>query len=136
MSKLESKLGSLGDIVFTVSEDKIYTLDQFTRSASSRWAQHDRIGQKPKKEFIGPGVDTVSFSIRVSAAVGLNPRRELDKLTALERAGKAMKLMLGGKGIGVGLWVITSLSQDWEVIDNEGNVLEAEVKLTLEEYVK
>lgn len=131
-----NKIGSLGPVVFVVAEGAIRTIDEFKRSSSSRWAQHDIIGQKPKKEFVGPGADSVSFSVHFSAALGLNPRKELDKLTELDRAGKAMPLVIGRKHVGVGLWVISGLSQDWSRLDSIGNVLDAQVTISLEEYVK
>ncbi|WP_248630929.1 phage tail protein [Paenibacillus riograndensis] len=131
-----NKIGSLGPVIFVVAEGAIRTIDEFKRSSSSRWAQHDIIGKKPKKEFIGPGSDSVSFSVRFSAALGLNPRKELDKLTELDRAGKALPLIIGRKYVGVGLWVITGLSQDWNTLDSIGNVLDAQVTISLEEYVK
>lgn len=81
-----NKIGSLGPVVFVVAEGAIRTIDEFKRRSSSRWAQHDIIGKKPKKEFLGPGADSVSFSVHFSAALGLNPRKELDRLTELDRA--------------------------------------------------
>ncbi|WP_339251583.1 phage tail protein [Paenibacillus sp. FSL P2-0136] len=131
-----NKIGSLGPVVFVVAEGAIRTIDEFKRRSSSRWAQHDIIGKKPKKEFLGPGADSVSFSVHFSAALGLNPRKELDRLTELDRAGKAMPLIIGRKNVGVGLWVISSLSQDWNRLDSIGNVLDAQVTISLEEYVK
>lgn len=131
-----NKIGSLGPVVFVVAEGAIRTIDEFKRSSSSRWAQHDIIGQKPKKEFVGPGADSVSFAVHFSAALGLNPRKELDRLTELDRSGKAMPLVIGRKNVGVGLWVISGLSQDWSRLDSIGNVLDAQVTISLEEYVK
>ncbi|MFC3802799.1 phage tail protein [Cohnella sp. GCM10012308] len=131
-----NKVGSLGPVVFVVSEGATRTLDEFTRNSSARWAQHDIVGQKPKKQWLGPGVDSVSFSVLFSVSLGLNPRKELDRLTELERDGKAVPLIIGRKGVGVGLWVITSMTQSWDVLDGEGNVYSATANLTLEEYVK
>ncbi|WP_339815082.1 phage tail protein [Paenibacillus sp. FSL R5-0928] len=90
-----SKIGSLGPVVFVVSEGAIRTIDEFRRDTSGRWAQHDIIGKKPKKEWLGPGIDSVSFSVQLDARLGLNPRKELDRLTELERAGKALPLIIG-----------------------------------------
>ncbi|AIQ20724.1 hypothetical protein H70357_31715 [Paenibacillus sp. FSL H7-0357] len=129
-------VGALGPIVFSVSEAYILTLQDLVRSSAGRWAQHDIIGQKPKKEWLGPGVDTVTFSIRFSWEHGLNPRKAVDRLTELERAGRALPLVIGNKGVGTGLWVITNMTQAWEQLDNRGNVRVAKVDLTLEEYVK
>lgn len=131
-----NKIGSLGPVVFVVSAGAIRTIDEFNRSQAGRWADHEIIGKKPKKQWLGPGLDSVSFSVRFSAAYGLKPRKELDRLTALERAGKALPLIIGRKSVGVALWVITNLSADWERLDSIGNVIDAKVNITLEEYVK
>ncbi|WP_310830377.1 phage tail protein [Paenibacillus pedocola] len=129
-------IGAFGPVIFKVSEDKVLTFQDLTRSSAGRWAQHDILGKKPKKEWLGPGVDSVSFTMRFVSSLELNPRTELDRLTELERAGKALPLVIGNKGLGTGLWVITSLSQAWEQIDNKGYVYAATVDITLEEYVK
>lgn len=129
-------IGSLGPVVFEVSADLLRTLSEFTRNSAGRYARHEVLGKKPLTQFIGPGLDTVSFSVRFDARLGINPRKELDQLTELDRKGKAVPLMIGDKGVGVGLWVITGLEQTWDEIDAKGNVLAATVNITLEEYVK
>lgn len=43
-----SKIGSLGPVVFVVSEGAIRTIDEFTRNTAGRWAQHDIIGKSLK----------------------------------------------------------------------------------------
>lgn len=131
-----SKIGSLGTVVFVVSPEATRTFQEFTRNAASRYAKHEILGQKPKTQWLGPGLDTISFTMWFDARHGLNPRKELDKLTELERAGKALPLLVGKKGIGTGLWIITGLDQAWKRIDNAGNVLFATVNVSLEEYVK
>lgn len=131
-----NKIGYLGDVVFVVSEKTLRTFNEFTRSSSSRWAKHEVLGKKPISQWIGPGLDTVSFTMRFDARYRMNPRKELDRLTALDRKGKALPLVVGGKGVGVGLFVITSLEQTWSNIDHLGNILAATVNISLEEYVK
>lgn len=131
-----NNIGYLGDVVFVVSEKTLRTFNEFTRSSASRWAKHEVLGKKPLTQWIGPGLDTVSFTMRFDARYGINPRKELDRLTTLEREGKALPLEIGGKGVGVGLWVITSLEQSWSNIDHIGNILVAMANISLEEYVK
>ncbi|MDF9845528.1 MULTISPECIES: phage tail protein [unclassified Paenibacillus] len=131
-----SKIGSLGTVVFVVSPEATRTFQDFSRNVASRYAKHEILGQKPKTQWLGPGLDTISFTMWLDARHGLNPRKELDRLIELERAGKALPLIVGKKGIGTGLWIITGLSQVWKRIDNSGNVLFATVNVSLEEYVK
>lgn len=92
-----SKIGNLGPIVFVVSPEAIRTFQEFTRASAGRWAKHEIIGQKPKTQFLGPGLDTISFTMWFDARYGLNPRKELDKLTEIDRAGKALPLIVGKK---------------------------------------
>ncbi|MBU5672651.1 phage tail protein [Paenibacillus brevis] len=129
-----NQIGSLGSIVFTVTPDTIRTFTEFTRTSASRWANHEVLGKKPVSQFIGPGLDTVSFTMHLDVRYGINPRKELDALVELERSGKAMPLIIGGKGIGVSKFKITSLEQSWTEIDNRGNLLKASASITLEEY--
>ncbi|WP_217562799.1 phage tail protein [Paenibacillus sp. GbtcB18] len=128
-------IGALGDIVFIATAETLRTFDEFKRSSASRWGKHEILGKKPKTQWVGPGLDTISFVMRFDVRYGVNPRKELDKLVATERSGKAMSLTIGGKGLGVGLWIITSLEQSWGTIDNQGNVLTATANISLEEYV-
>lgn len=122
-------------MVFEVSADKIRTFDGFTRESSDRWAAHEVIGQKPLSEFSGPGLDKVSFTMRLDAQYGINPRVEMENLLEMSRSGQVARLVIGGKPLGVDRWKITGLLQKWKVTDNQGNLLVAELDVTLEEYV-
>lgn len=128
-------LGSFGDVVFEVSSEKIRTFDKFTRNSADRWSTHDIIGKKPKSEFDGPGLDTVTFTMWFDANFGVNPREEMENLLIMSRDGQVADLTIGGKGLGVAQWKIKSLGQNWEVIDNQGRLLKSGLDVTLEEYV-
>ena len=128
-------IGALGNVVFVASADTIRTFDNFSRSTASRWAKHERIGQKPKTEFIGPDLDTINFAMRFDVAYGINPRKEMEDLLDIARSGQAVPLVIGGKGLGVNLWIIKSVKQNWTRVDNRGNVLVGTAEVELEEYV-
>lgn len=128
-------LGSLGSIVFIASEKTLRTFKDFRRSGGGRYTAHEVLGQKPLTQWIGPGLDTVNFVMRFDAKFGVNPRKEMDNIVALERAGKALTLTIGGKGVGTALWIITGYEQTWSTVDNLGNVLTAEVSISLQEYI-
>ena len=128
-------LGSLGPIVFIATEKTLRTFRDFRRTGGGRFAVHEVLGKKPITQRIGPGLDTVSFVMRFDAKYGVNPRKEMDNIVALERDGKAMPLTIGGKGVGTALWVITQYEQNWSTVDNRGNILTAEVSISLQEYV-
>lgn len=122
-------------VVFEVSDDKIHTFEGFTRDSNIRQAKHDIHLQKPKSEFLGPELDNIAFVIKLKAQFGVNPRDEMDKLLILQRVGIPVVLTIGNKNIGMNKWTIVSLGQAWETVDNEGRLLEAQLSVTLEEYL-
>lgn len=129
-------IGSLGSIVFKVSSDYIHTFQEFKRVSSGRWAKHDIHGQKPKEEFLGPELDTISFKIELKASLGNNPRYDAERLMILTRTGEALPLVMGGNAMGYYRWVVKEVEQEWEDIDPNGKVLSATVNISLTEYIK
>lgn len=128
-------IGSFGDIIFEVSAEKMRTIEDFSRSASARWATHEIMGQKPKSEFLGPNLDTISFKMRFDIKYGVNPKAEMDKLLIMCRAGQAETLVIGGDVLGVDKWVIREVTQNWLHHDGLGRCIVGGADVTLEEYV-
>ena len=72
-------IGTLGrKIIFEVSDNRVLTFESMSREVSGRWTEHEVLGVKPKAEFLGPGLQTISLTIHLSAALGVKPRRILD----------------------------------------------------------
>ncbi|WP_438770061.1 phage tail protein [Brevibacillus sp. JB24b] len=130
------QIGSYGSLVFEVSIDKNRTPSDISRSASARWTPHERFGQKPRSEFLGPNLDTFGFTVRFDARFGMNPKEEMDQLLDWCRSGKAETLIIGGIPIGRDQWVITNVVQKMPVIDGQGRVLVGIADVTLEEYMR
>jgi phage protein U len=128
------KIGSFGDIVFEVSNKKTLTPKDFDRNGSARWNDHEIIGHKPKSEFSGPGLEEVSFTLILKAELGINPTKQLEKLRKMRDTGKVAPFIIGGKPISQNYWSIQQLSESYKTIDNEGNILSAEVNVSLKEY--
>lgn len=128
-------IGSLGSVVFVASADTIRTFEDFSRNTASRWAKHELILQKPKSQYLGPDLDIVKFKVKFDVKYGMDPRTELNALLDLARSGKAIPLVVGGKGMGVNLWVIKSVNQEWNYVDNRGNLLVGTADIELEEYL-
>lgn len=130
----EAKASTTYVVVFETSSDKILNFNDFTRQSSTRTVDHEILLKKPKTEFLGPNLDTISFTIRLSSMYGVKPLEEMNKLLILQRAGTPVTLTIGEKGIGVNKWTIEELEQGWNTIDNQGNLIEAELSITLKEY--
>ncbi|MHC1747429.1 MAG: phage tail protein [Cellulosilyticaceae bacterium] len=129
-------IGALGDIVFRVSAKDVNTFQEFTRSSSGRWAYHAIHMQKPKSEFLGPELDTISFSMQLEAALGRNPRYDMEKLMIYTRNGQTFPLIIGGDAMGYYRWAVESVEQQFTRVNNKGKVISAIVNVTLKEYLK
>jgi phage protein U len=129
-------IGTLGNVVFETSAEKVRTFSNFKRKNSARLATHELLGRKPVVEFIGPGIESISFTIRLDVLLGLNPLQEAKALRDLRDKGEAVELVIGGEPVSENLWVIEDMSEDWDCIDNQGNILVIELDISLKEYVR
>ena len=129
-------IGNWGtSIVFSVSDRKIQTFENMTRTVGSQWATHSRIGKKDQAEYLRPSLQKLTFSITLDASFGVKPRKILSTLEKHTEKGNIFAFVVGGKRIGKGKWRITSLSETWDVVWDEGGLVRANVDVTMEEYV-
>lgn len=127
-------IGTLGDIVFSVSRGQIKTFDGMKWDSSVQYATHNRHLKDPLLEYTGTDLDTISFTMVFSAFLGVNPIAEITKLLNAERSGQIMRLVIGSKAYGKYKWVITKTSKDLERFDNKGNLITAKVSVSLKAY--
>ena len=130
-----AKIGTLGDIVFTVSANTIQTFEGLKIDSKTNYAKHTRHNKKPLLEFQYNDNDTASFSIYLSAFLGVNPRNTQNKIDEYRKKGKILTLVIGGKKYGK-KWGITSHSKEYEKFDNKGNLLIAKSNISIEEYAE
>jgi len=129
-------VGSLGNILFEVSSQKILTFNNLSRSGSGRWAVHDIINRKSLSEFLGPGQEEISFSVRLDASNGVIPRDELAKMRYMRDTGEASVLVIGGEPVTWNLWTLESVKEGHKTHTGNGKLLQVDVDLTLKEYVE
>lgn len=128
-----AQIGTLGDIVFSVSKNTVKTFDGLQIESKTNYAKHTRHNKKPLLEFQYNDTDTASFSIYLSVFLGVNPKTMQTKIDKYRKQGKILSLVIGGKKYGT-KWVITAHSKGYKKFDNKGNLLIAESKISLEEY--
>lgn len=133
--KKAGKIGTLGDIVFTVSAKTIQTFDELQIESETNYAKHTRHNKKPLLEFQYNDTDTASFTFYLSAFLGVNPKKMQDKIDKYRKQGKILTLVIGGKKYGT-KWVIRKHSKGYETFDNKGNLLAAKSSISLEEYAE
>ena len=128
-------IGTLGrNVVFEVSDDRVFTFSELTREVTSRWTNHEPQGGKPKPEFLGAGLQTASLTITLSSALGVRPRTVLEEIENMVETGTAERLVIGTRPVGKNPVRLTGSSETWDVIYNRGELARATMTITLEEY--
>lgn len=128
-------IGYFGDVMFETSDSRILNFSGFTLDSASRFATHEVIGKKPKTEFIGPGLNTVTFTINLNGNYGVKPREEMTQWIIKSNEGKAHSLVIGGRVLGADKWVVKSISEAWDTIFNGGELFSGKIEVTIEEYI-
>ena len=126
--------GMFGGIVFSVSDNTVRTFDDMSWKFSASYATHDRHIQADILEFLGPEPDEITFSMVLSAYLGINPSGEIETLRQYVKNGIAERLVIGGRVYGDFKWVISQCSTELKRFDGNGNLTSATVKVTMKEY--
>ena len=122
-------------IIFTVSDKRILTFQDFKRKVAGEWAEHGRLGQKDQAEFLKPQLQEVTFSIELNAMYGVRPRSTMDALVRAVEQGEVHVLVIGTRRVGNYYWRITDISEAWDVVMNRGELVKATLDITMKEYL-
>lgn len=125
-------IGNFGEFVFEASSDVIKSFSDFSLESEARWAEHDMINVKKRAEYLSDGDKKGSFSLKLSAELGVNPSTERDFLYNLKANGAVEYLIIGTRVIGK--FYIKSISEEYSKIDNNGIIWEIKLKISLNEY--
>lgn len=131
-----ARIGSFGDLVFSVSDKTVRTFDSMSWDFSADYATHDRHIKADLLEYIGPSIETISFSMVFSVFLGVNPLKEIRRLRNMVQSGYAQRLVIGGKVYGSYKWVMQKGTVDLKRFDRQGELWAATAKVTLKEYPK
>ena len=129
-------IGSFGEIVFEVSAERVRTFRDFQIQHSAKYTEHAIHGRKGLLEFTGLSASTASLNIRLDAGLGINPKEELNTLHEILTKHEALPFILDGEPQGEGLWVLESIGENYEIIDNHGTAIAVEVSIKLKEYIE
>lgn len=129
-------VGCLGDIVFTVSDKTVRTLDNWKWSGAARYAVHQRHMVRPLTEFTGVDPDKITFEMTLLKELGVDPLEEVVRIRWYERNGTALPLTIGRHAYGFYRWNIVSDEMTAKYTDPQGDIMGAVVTVTLQEYLK
>ena len=130
------RVGSLGEIVFSVSSNKVKTFEDLKISSSASFGSHKRHCGNEIIEFTGNDADSLSFNMTLSQILGVDVESELEALRKYKKTGKTLKLVIGKKVIGNYRWVITKMTITPKHYGKKSEILTADVAITLKEYNK
>lgn len=130
------KVGALGSVVFEVSPNAVKTARSFSYKGGSQYTAHKRHLGKGLVEYTGSEPETISFSIRVSKFLGYSPDSSIATLRGYCNKGNAVPFTLGTKSYGSYRWIVKSFEVKGEEYDRKGNLIGADISVTIVEYAK
>jgi phage protein U len=98
------------------------------------FAEHAKVGQKPRLQWVGDKLDEVQITATLHAQF-CTPEVELAKLRDAERKHEALQLYFSNGHI-VGMFVITAVEQRTVQTMRDGTVIVADVSISLREYTE
>lgn len=113
----------------------VLTFNNFRKEVSSTTTLHKRVGKKPKSEFTGPELATISFDMVLLASLGVKPREMIEKIEKCCEQGIVGYLVIGGKKVSKNKFRIKSASESWDEVYRDGNLYQATVSVSMEEYI-
>lgn len=130
-----ARIGTLGNVVFEASLGKLRTIHNFSRDGLARVATHDIIGKKPITEFLGPGLEHISFTMQFNSFAGVDPAKETEKLRTMRDSGEANQLVINNKPVTKNKWLVESVAEKVIATDRFGKTVRSDVEVKLVEYV-
>ena len=128
-------VGNFGSsIVFETSDRRILTFSGMSQKISGKYAKHGVIGQKDRPEFTGPGNRSVSFKILLDVSMGIRPAEIMKRIENAVESGEAEYLVIGGRLVGENKFYISSVSEAWDVAMGGGEIAQATLNVSMEEY--
>lgn len=128
------KIGNWGKTLkFVTSDSRILTFQNMQHTFTARTNAHNIIGKKPRLEFMGGNLETVTFTMELNALVCKKPRKVEQKLFKKARKGYYAKLVVGGKRV-LKKAMITSISSEYEVVIKKGKIYSLKIDVTMTEY--
>lgn len=125
------QVGSLGDVAFEVSSERIVTWNNCVRDTKANFAVHEVVDNKAHLQFLGLGLEEFSLAITLDAS-WCSPELEMKKLDAMQQTGQAHRLILGGRIFG--RFVLEDKTENRTRTDDLGRTMVAHVQLKLKEY--
>lgn len=128
-------VGIFGDVIFSVGHLRVLTPSNFKGTTGANWAEHEVLGRKARAEYLSPKLREYTFDILLDAALGVNPRKMLNRLTEMSENGEIHYLIIGFAPVSQNKFRVTEISDSWDSVIKHGLLMQCKVSLTIKEYI-
>lgn len=128
-------VGIFGDVIFSVGHLHVLTPSNFKGTTGANWAEHEVLGGKARAEYLSPKLREYTFDILLDAALGVNPRKMLNRLTEMSENGEIHYLIIGFAPVSQNKFRVTEISDSWDSVIKHGLLMQCKVSLTIKEYI-
>ncbi len=126
-------IGSLGDVLFYVTDSQVLTIKEATWKVKATYATHKMHGTRSKLEFTGLEPHELEFQITASAYLGIDPLVTIDDLNMMLEGHQVVQFLLGNDVIGTS-WVVTEVSHKMNQFWKDGTLLGVVITVKIKEY--
>ncbi len=103
-------IGSFNSKTFEVTQDKIYTFDDYTRDISLNIEDQEVDGSKPSTYIKGITLEQVSFNVKLIQSNSIDVKTEIDDWKNICEDGVPYMLFIGDKPVSNNKFLLTSVS--------------------------
>ena len=113
----------------------LFRSSNFKGTTGANWAEHEVLGGKARAEYLSPKLREYTFDILLDAALGVNPRKMLNRLTEMSENGEIHYLIIGFAPVSQNKFRVTEISDSWDSVIKHGLLMQCKVSLTIKEYI-
>lgn len=128
------QLAVFGPKVFSVSQNKIYSFNEFSISGSINKESQERDGKKPATYIKGLGLESFSLSIPLTRQKNIDVRAEFNSWRSIRDTKIPYYFLLGGKPLIPNKFILESVELSDVTISPSGIILKATIQLKFEEF--
>ena len=132
-------IGSLGDVIFEVSDKKVYSINnELSRTYKSKISEHNAIYGPGMVRHQGRELIEISFGISLVSSLlpDSSPAEELDKIKTMWEFGEYGYLTFGGQTFGAFPFLIVDMNEKNSYFNKKTSNFDViNLELTLKEYI-
>lgn len=129
-------LGSFSSKTFEVSQNKIYTFDEYSREIALNVEDQEVDGDKPSTYIKGTNLEQISLNIKLIQSSSINVETEINDWKSICEAATPYMLFIGNNPVSNNKYLLTGVSLSDNNYSIKGDQVKSTLKLTFKEYVR